>query len=69
MLRLRIARQTYLDLESGKTEPRVSTLEKIAEIVRISICHFLNGTAKTPLDFYSNEELLAEINRRLKPEL
>ncbi|MGF1759706.1 helix-turn-helix domain-containing protein [Photobacterium sagamiensis] len=30
--KLGIARQTYLDLESGKTEPRVSTLVSVAEI-------------------------------------
>ncbi|ELR63122.1 Putative transcriptional regulator [Photobacterium marinum] len=29
---LDMARQTYLDLESGKTEPRVTTLVKIAKI-------------------------------------
>ncbi|KHT60688.1 hypothetical protein RJ45_23120 [Photobacterium gaetbulicola] len=29
---LDVARQTYLDLESGKTEPRISTLVKIAEL-------------------------------------
>ncbi|PSW11703.1 XRE family transcriptional regulator [Photobacterium sanctipauli] len=28
--KLDIARQTYLDLESGKTEPRITTLLKIA---------------------------------------
>ncbi|MGF1726468.1 helix-turn-helix domain-containing protein [Photobacterium nomapromontoriensis] len=29
---LEIARQTYLDLESGKTEPRITTLIRIAVI-------------------------------------
>lgn len=29
---LDVARQTYLDLESGKTEPRISTLVRIAEL-------------------------------------
>lgn len=29
---LGIARQTYLDLESGKTEPRISTLVEIAQL-------------------------------------
>ncbi len=29
---LNLARQTYLDIESGKTEPKVSSLVKIAEI-------------------------------------
>ncbi len=29
---LNLARQTYLDIESGKTEPKVSSVVKIAEI-------------------------------------
>jgi len=39
--RLDIARQTYLDLESGKTEPRVTTLMKIAEITGRALTWFV----------------------------
>lgn len=30
---LKCARQTYIDLESGKREPRLSSIEALAEIV------------------------------------
>lgn len=38
---LGIARQTYLDLESGKTEPRVSTLLRVAEITGRPLSWFI----------------------------
>ena len=38
---LDIARQTYLDLETGKTEPRVTTLVKIARITGRSLSWFI----------------------------
>lgn len=46
--RLDIARQTYLDLESGKTEPRVTTLLKIAEITGRSLTWFINEESISP---------------------
>ncbi|WP_325893180.1 helix-turn-helix transcriptional regulator [Grimontia sp. NTOU-MAR1] len=37
-----IARQTYLDLETGKTEPRVSTLKDIAAITNFPLLWFFD---------------------------
>ncbi|MFL7013673.1 helix-turn-helix transcriptional regulator [Enterovibrio norvegicus] len=37
---LEVARQTYLDLESGKTEPRVSTLCEISKITGLPLIWF-----------------------------
>ncbi|MGR5465356.1 helix-turn-helix transcriptional regulator, partial [Photobacterium damselae] len=37
---LGVARQTYLDLESGKVEPRYSTLVKLGELFNVSVVTF-----------------------------
>lgn len=41
--RLAVARQTYLDLENGKTEPKVRTLAEIAEITERPLTWFVYG--------------------------
>ena len=41
--RLEVARQTYLDLESGKTEPKVRMLSEIAEITERPLTWFIYG--------------------------
>lgn len=45
--KLDIARQTYLDLETGKTEPRVMTLVKIAKITDRSFNWFIEQEPET----------------------
>lgn len=41
--RLNIARQTYLDLESGKTLPRLDIIEKIADLFMCCPCWLAFG--------------------------
>ncbi|MCG7499271.1 helix-turn-helix transcriptional regulator [Vibrio sp. Of7-15] len=40
---LKVARQTYLDLESGKTEPKVRLLSEIADVTERPITWFIYG--------------------------
>ncbi|WP_245680735.1 helix-turn-helix domain-containing protein [Veronia pacifica] len=51
--RLGVARQTYLDIESGKTEPKISSLVAIAEVTG------------RPLNWFLYGEVVAEISRLL----
>ncbi|CAG23188.1 helix-turn-helix transcriptional regulator [Photobacterium profundum] len=43
---LGVARQTYLDIETGKTEPKAGILLAIAQILRADYLFLLTGTAK-----------------------
>lgn len=52
---LDMARQTYLDLESGKTEPRISTLLKLAELTDRSLGWFV-----TDYPQQGNDEAIAD---------
>lgn len=72
--RLDIARQTYLDLESGKTEPRVTTLMKIAEITGRPLTWFIDEeTISQSIDQCDQSkqlvELLAKVPEPLKTKL
>ncbi len=40
---LKVARQTYLDLETGKTEPKVRLLSEISEITERPLTWFVYG--------------------------
>ena len=40
---LRVARQTYLDLETGKTEPKVRLLVEISELTERPLTWFIYG--------------------------
>jgi DNA-binding XRE family transcriptional regulator len=40
---LQVARQTYLDLETGKTEPKVRLLSEISEITERPLTWFVYG--------------------------
>lgn len=40
---LRVSRQTYLDLESGKTEPRLSTLKALSLILDVDFSFLAIG--------------------------
>ncbi len=40
---LNVARQTYLDIETGKTEPRISMLLQLTEITERSLVWFVYG--------------------------
>lgn len=40
---LDVARQTYLDIESGKTDPKISALLQIAELTGRPLAWFLYG--------------------------
>lgn len=42
-IQLGIARQTYLDLETGKTEPRLSTIKNISSILGCDIYWLMTG--------------------------
>lgn len=65
---LGMARQTYLDLENGKTEPRFSTISNICKIFEIPSSVFFSDEdeGKTlSLHRATNEHLLNEIATRL----
>ncbi|RXJ72172.1 transcriptional regulator [Veronia nyctiphanis] len=56
--RLEVARQTYLDIESGKTEPKISSLVTIAEITGRPLNWFLYGeSSRGDIAFTYREEL------------
>ncbi|PSV41207.1 helix-turn-helix transcriptional regulator [Photobacterium sp. GB-36] len=59
---LKIARQTYLDLEYGKTLPRLDTLIAISALFNKSVAYF---TGERPsLDSFDTMELLDELQQR-----
>lgn len=67
--KLGIARQTYLDLETGKTEPRISILYKIAEIFNIPVSAFFENEQSVSsfisLKKSTDAQLIAELECRL----
>jgi len=68
--RLDIARQTYLDLESGKTEPRVTTLMKIAEITGRPLTWFIDEeTIPQSVDLHDQSQQLVELLSRVPEPL
>ena len=64
-----IARQTYIDIEKGKTEPRVSTLYKLANALDVDVTVLLDQKERISsfisLDKASNAQLLSELDFRL----
>ncbi|MEC6825000.1 helix-turn-helix transcriptional regulator [Photobacterium piscicola] len=50
---LKVARQTYLDLETGKTEPKVRLLVEISELTERPLTWFIYGDLG--LDIIENE--------------
>lgn len=66
--KLNVARQTYLDLESGKTEPRISTITDIAEILNVEPIYLLQPALplNSGLSSYSTEDLLSEVFKRVR---
>ncbi|GAL07913.1 hypothetical protein JCM19237_293 [Photobacterium aphoticum] len=61
-----VARQTYIDLENGKTEPRLSAIEKICTIFNLKPCYWFGGTEESKnLREMPNDLLLMELHRRL----
>ena len=50
---LKVARQTYLDLETGKTEPKVRLLVEISELTERPLTWFIDGDLG--LDIIENE--------------
>ncbi|MGR5333756.1 helix-turn-helix transcriptional regulator, partial [Photobacterium damselae] len=58
-----IARQTYIDIEKGKTEPRVSTLYKLANALDVDVTVLLDQKERISsfisLDKASNAQLLS----------
>ncbi|WP_087023622.1 helix-turn-helix transcriptional regulator [Thaumasiovibrio subtropicus] len=72
---LDVARQTYLDLETGKTEPRISVLLKIAELTQRPISWFLYGDNEQGLDQVERDDiqrmlqLLSELPRDMRQTL
>ncbi|WP_318493193.1 helix-turn-helix transcriptional regulator [Photobacterium leiognathi] len=63
---LGVARQTYLDLESGKTEPRLSMIRDLSQIFSVDVTYFLD--IKVPLSSFTTQELLEELLQRQKVE-
>ena len=60
---LDVARQTYLDIETGKTEPRVGTLSEIAEITERPLVWFVYGDANVELHDVQYKQ---DVNRLLE---
>lgn len=59
---LKIARQTYLDLESGKTPPRLDTLIALSTLFNKSISYFAGE--RPSLDNFDTMELFEELQQR-----
>ncbi|CAH0532207.1 hypothetical protein VST7929_00018 [Vibrio stylophorae] len=55
---LEVARQTYLDLESGKTEPRISTLLTIANLTDRPLTWFVYGDDSPHAFITDNQDAL-----------
>ena len=63
---LKIARQTYLDLEYGKALPRLDTLITLSTLFNKSISYF---TGERPsLDSFDTMELFEELQQRYVKE-
>ncbi|WP_340641837.1 helix-turn-helix transcriptional regulator [Photobacterium damselae] len=68
--KLDVARQTYLDLERGKTEPRYSVLLKLSLIFNVPINTFFAHSQELlveyiPLKKATNIQLMSELQSRL----
>lgn len=56
--RLDVARQTYLDIESGKTEPKVSSLVIIADVTKRPLSWLLYGeSTRNDIAFTHREDI------------
>ncbi len=65
--KLGISRQTYLDLESGKTEPKLLVILSLCQVLGRPISYFVGyNTNKNPLSVYNTDDLLKEIRSRIK---
>lgn len=60
---LAVARQTYLDIETGKTEPRVRMLSEIAEITERPLVWFVYGDSNVELHDMQYKQ---DVNRLLE---
>lgn len=60
---LDVARQTYLDIETGKTEPRVRMLSEIAEFTDRPLVWFVYGDAESALHDVQYKQ---DVNRLLE---
>ncbi len=59
---LKVARQTYLDLEHGKTLPRLDTLITLSTLFNKSISYFAGE--RPSLDNFDTMELFEELQQR-----
>jgi len=71
---LGLARQTYLDLESGKTEPRISTLVSIADITGRPLIWFIYEdegpiSSEDKNDIQVLLDLFAQVPRSMRSKL
>ncbi|WP_419243513.1 helix-turn-helix domain-containing protein [Photobacterium leiognathi] len=67
--RLNVARQTYLDVETGKSDIKVNRLLDICSILDVSPLYLLlsdDDARLRQLRFFEGHELTNEINRRLE---
>ena len=60
---LDVARQTYLDIETGKTEPRIGMLSEIAKITERPLVWFVYGDATIELH---DVQYRQDVNRLLE---
>lgn len=60
---LDVARQTYLDIETGKTEPRIRMLSEIAEITDRPLVWFVYGDADVEMHDVQYKQ---DVNRLLE---
>lgn len=71
---LGLARQTYLDLESGKTEPRISTLVSVADITGRPLTWFIYEdeepiSSEDKNDIQALLDLFAQVPRSMRSKL
>lgn len=64
-VRLNITQQTYSDYETGRTNPDIETLGKIADILNVSVDFLLNRADELGVISINGGESLAQDERKL----
>lgn len=62
-----ISRQTYLDLEAGRTEPKLLIMLSLCKVLKRNLNYFIGGEPHPhPLSSYNTDDLLNELRKRVK---
>lgn len=61
---LGVARQTYVDLETGKTQPRIDTLELMCTLFSVPFCYWSSKYEAGGLEVFTELQLINELRMR-----